>query len=58
MKQQKHTAKINSLLQAIIRTMRVLFLSPNRPIRPTRLRLGVVGASIVPSTNSHIQEQS
>lgn len=38
---------MNSLLEAIEGTRRLLFLVPNQPIRPTRLCLGIVGPGIV-----------
>jgi len=46
---KKHTAEINSLLQAIVGAVRILFLGPDRTVRSTGLGFGIVSAGIVPA---------
>jgi len=50
-KKRKHTAEINSLLQAIVGAVRILFLVPDRAVRSTGLGFGIVSAGIVPAAS-------
>lgn len=48
---KKHTAEINSFLQAIIGSVRILFLVPDRTVRSTGLGLSIVSSGIVPAAS-------
>lgn len=48
---KKNTAEVNSLFQAIVGAVRILFLVPDRTVRSTGLGFGIVSAGIVPAAS-------
>ena len=48
---KKHTTEINSLLQAIVGAVRILFLVTDRTVRSTSLGLSIVSSGIVPAAS-------